>query len=74
MGANYTITGQTEVVQLGDSGPVRAMQVTFKTTDTNVTGTVTIPLADYGAATVGREIEKYVANISAVHALGTEGA
>lgn len=69
----YTITGQNEVVALGDGGqPAKSMQITFKVTDPNVTGTVTVPLADYSAATVSREIDKYVDNIVAVHALNGE--
>lgn len=70
MDADYTITAQQQVVALTDTGPQTSMQVSFRVNSNGVTGNVTVPLADYSAATVSRMIEDYVRKINDVHALG----
>lgn len=70
MDTDYTITGQRQVIALGDNGAASAMQVDFRVNANGVAGSVTVPLADYSAATVGRMIEDMVRKINDVHALG----
>lgn len=70
MADNYRVTGQQEVMDL--SGPglgVRAIEVTFTTLPSEITGTVRVPLANYSAESVHRAIDDYTRKLEAVQGL-----
>lgn len=70
MADTYDVTGQREVIDLGGpDGTQRAMEVTFKTKPSEVTGSVRIPLAQFSPIEAAKVISAYVATIEAVHAL-----
>lgn len=70
MADKYTITGQTEVLDVTDvTNPVRSMRITFKSTANSTVGNVQIPLTDYTPAEVDKRITSYVDTIDAVHEL-----
>lgn len=70
MAETYEVISQEEALDVDDvTNPRRIMLVKFRTTQSNVPATVRIPLADYTPDRVRTEIEKYVANIDAVHNL-----
>lgn len=63
-GPHFEITNQQEVVDVSQPGaPVRAMEVTFRVPDAQTTASVRIPLANYSAAEVVREVTAYANKI-----------
>jgi hypothetical protein len=70
MADTYSIVGQQQVLDASDvTNPHQAMQVTFRSAATGVTGTVIVSLADYSPQEVNRLIAARVATIDAVHEL-----
>lgn len=70
MADSYDITQQQEAIDLGGAdGTQRVMVVTFTTKPSGVQGTVRIPLRDYSAQTVDREVQQYADKIEQVHQL-----
>lgn len=70
MAEAYTVTGQVQGLDVTDpTGPVPIWTVSFKTTGTNVAGSVKVPVADYTAEEVNRRIMEQVQRINAVAGL-----
>ncbi len=70
----WTVVYQQETSTIGPNGHfVDAMAVTFKTRS-GVQAKVVIPLSQYTADNVKKEIDAYVAEINQVHTLAGETA
>lgn len=70
MAETFDVIGQQEVLDLGaETGPVPAIEVTFKTKPHNIVGTVRIPKKIYTPEEVQKEVLDLAQRLEATHTL-----